>query len=46
MNWDEYGMNLNEDIVRKNLPLEKMFVDFEFNTNNQSNDLYFWGIKK
>ena len=42
---NDYYMNLNEDIVRKNLPLEKMFVDFEFNTNNQSHDLYFWGIK-
>ena len=42
---NDYYMNLNEDIVRKNLPLEKMFIDFEFQTNNQSYDLYFWGIK-
>lgn len=42
---NDYYMNLNEDIVRKNLPIEKMFSQFEFTTNNQSHDLYFWGIK-
>lgn len=43
---NEYYMNLNENLVRKHLPIEKMFSIFEFDTNNQSHDLYFWGIKK
>ncbi len=43
---NDYYMNLNEDMVMKNLPIGKMFSDFEFKTNNSSFDLYFWGIKK
>jgi len=43
---NDYYMNLNKDIVKKNLPIEKMFSVFQFETNNQSHDLYFWGIKK
>lgn len=43
---NDYYMNLNEELVRKNLPITKMFSDFEFKVNNNPCDLYFWGIKK
>ena len=26
--------------------LDKMFLEYEFTTNNQTNDLYFYGVKK
>lgn len=42
---NDYYMNLNESIVRNHLPLEKMFSEFEFQTNNNPCDLYFYGIK-
>jgi hypothetical protein len=43
---NDYYMNLNESLVRDNLPLEKMFIEFEFKTNHNPCDLYFYGIKK
>jgi hypothetical protein len=43
---NDYYMNLNEGLAMKNLPIEKMFSEFEFKTNNNPCDLYFWGIKK
>jgi hypothetical protein len=42
---NDYYMNLNEVIVKTNLPLDKMFSKYEINTNHNSCDLYFWGIK-
>jgi hypothetical protein len=43
---NDYYMNLNENMVRSNLPLEKMFSEFEFQLNSNPHDLYFYGIKK
>ena len=42
----EYYMNLNEQLVRDRLPLQKMFSEFEFITNKNPNDLYFYGFKR
>jgi hypothetical protein len=42
---NDYYMNLNENIVKSNLALDKMFSKYELNTNNNSCDLYFFGIK-
>jgi hypothetical protein len=42
---NDYYMNLNESIVRSSLPLDRMFSEYELNTNRNSCDLYFWGIK-
>jgi hypothetical protein len=42
---NDYYMNLNEGVVKNNLPLDKMFSEYEINTNHNSCDLYFWGIK-
>jgi hypothetical protein len=43
---NDYYMNLNESLVRNNLPLDKMFTEFEFKTNTNPCDLYFYGIKR
>lgn len=42
---NDYYMNLNENIVKSNIPLDKMFSKYELNTNHNSCDLYFFGIK-
>jgi hypothetical protein len=42
---NDYYMNLNESLVRKNLPIDKMFTEYEFKTNSNPCDLYFFGIK-
>jgi hypothetical protein len=42
---NDYYMNLNESIVKTNLPLDKMFSKYELNTNHNTCDLYFFGIK-
>lgn len=44
LDWNYYK-NLNESHFRKALELQEMFITFEFFTNTQSQDLYFWGIK-
>lgn len=44
LDWDYYR-NLNESDFRNNLDLDSMFSEYEFTTNQQSHDLYFWGIK-
>jgi len=43
---NDYYMNLNVNLVVKELPIRKMFSKFEFSTNNNPCDLYFYGIKK
>ena len=46
----EYYKNLTEEDIRNCfffcLPLEAVFKEFEFTTNEEACDLYFWGIKK
>jgi hypothetical protein len=43
--WDYYK-NLTEEDFRKAFELDRMFSEYEFSTNEQTHDLYFYGIKK
>jgi hypothetical protein len=43
--WDYYK-NLTEEDFREAFDLDKMFSKYEFSTNSQPYDLYFYGIKK
>lgn len=43
--WDYYK-NLTEADFRESFDLDKMFSEYEFSTNNQTHDLYFYGVKK
>ena len=45
LKWDYYR-NLNEKDFRDNFNFDEMFSEYKFDYNNQSKDLYFWGIKK
>lgn len=42
----DYYLNLTEEDFRQAIDIEKTFSKFEFKTNENPNDLYFWGIKK
>ena len=42
----DYYLNLTEEDFRQAIDIEKIFSTFEFKTNENPNDLYFWGIKK
>lgn len=48
--WDspfttDYYRNLNVNDFTNHLPLSRMFSQFGFSTNEDPNDLYFWGIR-
>jgi SAM-dependent methyltransferase len=44
--WEDYYMNLNEDIIRKSCwDIEKLFSSHQFIYNPGAKDLYFFGIK-
>lgn len=45
LNWDYYR-NLTEDDFADNLDLNSMFQRHSFSVNNNSHDLYFWGLVK
>ena len=45
-NWGDYYKNLEESDIRQVLPLNEMFESYTFSTNDETHDLYFWGIKK
>ncbi len=40
----DYYQNLTEEDIRANIDLS-VFKEYEFSTNDQAHDLYFWGIK-
>jgi len=42
----DYYMNINESHVRAALDIENEFSEFEFEVNNNTYDLYFYGIKQ
>jgi len=42
---NDYYMNLTERDFYDRFDLDEMFADYEFEVNEQSHDLYFWGIK-
>ena len=43
--WAGYYMNVTELDVRAAIDLDKYFKEYYFEVNNESFDLYFWGIK-
>jgi hypothetical protein len=45
LKWDYYK-NLTQKDFEDNLYLDDMFTDYKFSYNPQSQDLYFWGIKR
>jgi glycosyltransferase involved in cell wall biosynthesis/SAM-dependent methyltransferase len=44
--WGDYYKNLEEGDIRAVLDIERIFKEFRFSSNEQTCDLYFWGIKK
>ena len=45
VDWDYYK-NLTEEDFTKEFDIDSMFSEYEFSTNGQTHDLYFYGIKK
>ena len=46
MSWKNYYKNLEEDDIRKVMDVEGIFSEYGFSVNDESHDLYFYGIKK
>lgn len=44
--WSDYYMNLTEEDVKSNIPLDDYFKYYHFYIGEESCDLYFWGILK
>jgi SAM-dependent methyltransferase len=44
--WSDYYKNLEETDIRAALNLDSVFSRYEFATNSESKDLYFWGVKR
>lgn len=44
--WENYYKNLTEVDIREVLDIEMIFSEYRFEVNNQSHDLYFYGIKR
>lgn len=44
--WGDYYKNLEESDIREILDLDESFKDYEFSSQHDTHDLYFWGIKK
>ncbi|PMM40246.1 methyltransferase domain-containing protein [Vibrio splendidus] len=44
--WSDYYKNLTEKDVREFIDVEQEFSDYHFDVNEESYDLYFFGIKK
>lgn len=44
-NWSDYYKNLTESDIRDIFDIDMNFQSYEFTTNTESCDLYFWGIK-
>lgn len=44
--WSDYYKNLEESDIRAALDLRSIFSSFAFSKNDESKDLYFWGIKQ
>lgn len=43
---NDYYKNLTEEDIKEFLDLDFYFSDYSFSTNNETKDLYFWGIKR
>lgn len=44
--WSNYYKNLTKEDIHEAIDLENIFQKYEFEINEKSNDLYFYGIKK
>jgi SAM-dependent methyltransferase len=44
--WANYYKNLSEDDIRTVIDINNTFSEFGFETEEETRDLYFWGIKK
>lgn len=44
--WSDYYKNLTEQDIRNVLDIDSLFKEYDFEVNQMSHDLYFWGIKK
>lgn len=44
--WSNYYKNLNIENIREVIDVDEIFSEYKFVVNIESNDLYFWGIKK
>jgi lipopolysaccharide biosynthesis protein/SAM-dependent methyltransferase len=45
-NWADYYKNLEESDIRAVLDIDAAFEKYEFSSQHESHDLYFWGVKK
>ena len=43
---NDYYRNITESDIRRVLGIDEIFKEYEFSVNKQTNDLYFWGIKR
>lgn len=43
--WADYYKNLEESDIRAVLDIDAAFDKYEFSTQSQTHDLYFWGVK-
>lgn len=44
--WSDYYKNLTEEDFREFFDFDENFKEYEFSVNNNSKDIYFWGLKK
>lgn len=44
--WGDYYKNLEESDIRAAIDVPGVFEWFEFSVNDETHDLYFWGVKK
>ena len=43
--WSDYYKNLTEEDIKKFHKVSELYSDYKFEVNNESHDLYFYGIK-
>lgn len=44
--WGDYYKNLDENDIREVIKIDEIFFDFEFSVQNDTFDIYFWGLKR
>lgn len=44
--WKDYYKNLEEADIRNAVDVDRVFLNYGFSTNDNTFDLYFWGVKK
>lgn len=44
--WADYYKNLNESDIRAIFDIDSAFASYEFSSQHETHDLYFWGVKK